>query len=378
MLAWLLALYVVAKPFYLLPSGLPQPADAFLAVALALLLLRPSPPLAPDAARVVLWASLLVAWIAAVDVGWAVYRADFEFLVPPVFYLYNLALLFLVFRLHAAHGDRFLQFLMASTAVAVFLQVLVSLVVGGGGTTRNALLFNNPNQLGYWALLSGSIFFVCALRVRVRAHWQVAFALGVLHLVVLSLSKGALVALAVLFVLAVLRRPRHLVPAMALAAVGLTAVVETESFQRVQQRISDIGGQSDDSAASRGYDRLWEHPEHLVLGAGEGDFERFRRWDDAEFHSTPGTLLFSYGAVGACFAAAFLVGIGRRAGVYGLAYLVPAMLYGLTHQGLRFSTLWLLLGVIGALRAPPRTARQRARSARRIDASPAVSASGLS
>ncbi len=350
----LLALYLVLKPFYLFPSGLPQVADAFLTLAVAIALVRPSGPLDRGALPIVLWAGLFAVWTAAVNVAWATYRADPEFLVPPLFYLYNFALVFLAFRLYSIHRDRFVRVVMWSTWLAVFVQLALALTLGGGGANRGMLFFNNPNQLGYWALLSGSIFFVCTLRAPVGLRWQIPFSLAVLYLVALSLSKAALIALAVLFVLAVVRRPERLAPAMLAALVVVTLMGETALYERVRARIAGLGDQADDNLVTRGYDRLWKHPEHLVLGAGEGGYERFRRWDDAEFHSTPGTLVFSYGVVGAGLFGAFLLGLGRRVGAYGLAFLVPSFLYGVTHQGLRFSTLWLLVAMLGTVRPAPR------------------------
>jgi hypothetical protein len=93
-------------------------------------------------------------------------------------------------------------------------------------------------------------------------------------------------------------------------------------------------GQSDDSLAGRGYDRFWRFPEYLIFGAGEGDFQRFAGMYDVEIHSTLGSLVFSYGIVGAGLAVlATLMTIERRPA--GLLYLMPAMAYGVAHNGIR-------------------------------------------
>ena len=65
---------------------------------------------------------------------------------------------------------------------------------------------------------------------------------------------------------------------------------------------------------------------------------------DVEIHSTLGSLIFSYGLVGAGLALLALVAsIGRS--LAGFLYLGPVMIYGLAHNGIRQPLLWVLLAV---------------------------------
>ena len=138
-----------------------------------------------------------------------------------------------------------------------------------------------------------------------------------------------------------------MVIATILAFVLLGVATETSIFQNVTNRIGSIGQQDDDSFSSRGYDRIWEFPQYLLFGAGEGAYDRFRRWDNQEFHSTFGTILFSYGLVGSTFFVWWMLKLYRVSGIHYFAYLFPPVLYGVAHQGLRFSLLWLLLAFLG-------------------------------
>jgi hypothetical protein len=103
------------------------------------------------------------------------------------------------------------------------------------------------------------------------------------------------------------------------------------------------------SLAGRGYDRIWNHKEHWIVGAGEGAYTRFKSdIGSHELHSSLGTLFFSYGIVGTSLFASFGFILLRGAGLRGVLQVIPAALYGLTHQGLRFTLLWVLLATVAS------------------------------
>ena len=110
-----------------------------------------------------------------------------------------------------------------------------------------------------------------------------------------------------------------------------------------------------DSLAGRGYDRMINNPEFLLFGAGEGGFERFESAQPGEVHSSFGTILFAYGLPGLVLFSLFLVMVMRRCGGSRWLLLLPALAYGLTHQGVRFAMFWVLLGVACAPGVPRNT-----------------------
>jgi hypothetical protein len=232
---------------------------------------------------------------------------------------------------------------------------------------RGVGTFNNPNQLGYWGLLVAACWLVA------RADRKLgALDLGVLvmvgYLVAVSLSKAGMIAFGLLLILAVFGqglRSRSSIGAFALLAIGIqlwwampdtlqvrtTDVISQGPLEKVVKRFESLGKHGDDSVAGRGYDRIWRHPEYLLLGAGEGITYRLLKRGDRfnELHSTWGTLLFSYGVAGSLSFVAMLVVIFRRAPWRHFSYFVPIVLYGLTHQGLRFSMLWVFFGLVFGL-----------------------------
>jgi hypothetical protein len=60
-------------------------------------------------------------------------------------------------------------------------------------------------------------------------------------------------------------------------------------------------------------------------------------------------ILFSYGVVGLSLFLAAIWCLYRLSSEGRFLYLLPPFLYGITHQGLRFTFLWLLLAVLAIL-----------------------------
>jgi hypothetical protein len=192
---------------------------------------------------------------------------------------------------------------------------------------------------------------------------------AVCYLAGLSLSKAAMISLILLCIMAIGLKGMEGKSGLAVAVATLLLLpvlimspdiiqkrldsfLEQEKVTRVATRFEQVGKDSDDNAAGRGYDRIWLFPQYVMVGAGEGAYRRFTEGhDNMEIHSSWGTLLFSYGIVGTIAFMALLWAIFRRAAWQLRFYFIPLALYGLTHQGLRFSLLWVFLGlVIGQVR----------------------------
>jgi hypothetical protein len=105
-----------------------------------------------------------------------------------------------------------------------------------------------------------------------------------------------------------------------------------------------IGHDSDDSLEGRGYDRIWKHPEYWIFGAGEGEYYRFGV--GMEFHSTLGNLQVSYGILGLGLFLIMLFLIMRHDRYQNAYIILFLMMYGLTHNGIRNTLLWILLGLL--------------------------------
>jgi len=188
-------------------------------------------------------------------------------------------------------------------------------------------------------------------------------AVAAAYLTLISASKAALGAVGILVIVGMIVRLRTMLIVGTL--FGLSLVIANPMRDAVDRSMYRI--ETDESLGfweERGYDRIWNNPEYLVYGSGEGGFKRFKETTligAHEIHSSVGTLFFCYGFTGAIIFGIFVI-VALRGSEFRVWLLVmPAFAYGMTHQGLRSTLLWVLLATVIALRelprGPPRPAR---------------------
>ena len=357
-----LSAYLVTSIFYIFPSGTPQPADFLLLFTIAATLLI-AWRRAPNEPVLYISIALFSGWIVLVNVVWFFINPDFVFLKKTSFYLYNAMVVLFVITAGYHDFERLKVVVWWSCVIALLAQLVYLEFVFHGLGKRATGTFNNPNQLGYWALLMMACLAVVKERAPLRALDILALGAG-FYVLMLSLSKAASISgmLLILLILAFcrLQRSSGLVLAI-LLALGLIfqlasgGLVERfmsfEAVTNLEHRLSGIGKQEDDSLLHRGYVRLIQHPQYLAFGAGEGGFERLSAEAEKqgkELHSTLGTILMSYGLVGLGLFGLLLFVIFARAPLASVAYLAPVMLYSITHVGIRFSEFWVFLGLVYA------------------------------
>lgn len=354
MLLW--SLFLIFFPFYVFPSGLPQPADWLLLILLPLMLKGWSGHLL-DMARPFQMLLLFTGYALFINMLWSFALMTFAinlkhgFLLSPTFYIYNSAMLFCILRLYQQYRIKFLHVTLGVVMVSLTIQVISALFMSGY-TTRSALFFNNPNQLGYYALLCACMLLLGLHRLNLRT-WHVTYGLtACCYLALISASKAALGSIALLAIPLLFSRIRTMLLAVTvLAVLVFTSNPFSEAMEKAQSRIEN--DRTHGLLEERGYDRILEHPEYWIFGSGEGDYYRFAETTvirSHELHSSGATLFFCYGIVGLSLFGAFCWLALRGVGVRILFIALPAFAYGMTHQGLRFTYMWVMFGMVMATR----------------------------
>jgi hypothetical protein len=256
-------------------------------------------------------------------------------------------------------------------AASLLLQAVLSPVAPDSSAFRRTLFFNNPNQLGFFSVAGACLFYLGARHMRVREWYQVCVYAAAAYLVVLSLSKTALLSFGVLVIVVLLERPLVLLigpPVLGFLLASALSVPRDSApgiLRNLQDRISTR--EVDETPEGRGYDRIVNHPEYLFFGAGEGDYQRFRSELISELHSSYGTILFCYGIVGAALFTWGLSLVCRRADILSALCLLPVGVFALAHQQLRYNLFWVLLAVLYCVgKAGRGAAPGRARAAPRF------------
>lgn len=359
----IICLYLLLTPFYLFPSGQPQPADYLIAFA-SLIFFLSGKFLQVSSNKVVLQLFKLVLLISLINTTYYIYYLGFQGISNSVyfhslFYIFNYLLFLIVIYLFSrTKWQKTINTISLFILISLTIQFLLGVLGIHGWTSeernRPTLFFNNPNQLGYFSLLMLSIFATLPSNYRSNKLYVFFILFVTSYLVLLSGSRAALGGVVLLGALIVVKegfkfRASSLV--FIFAFIATIPVLINSDF--VRNRIDLIERRNEryiDTEVSqiqvRAYDRILIHPEYIFFGAGEGLYSRFDSWHKKEIHSAFGTILFSYGVLGLYFFLSFLYLAFNKSLYYNLILFLPIFIYNLTHQGLRTSLFWVLIATI--------------------------------
>jgi len=357
LLPWL-ALFFVSFLFYIFDSGGLQISNLIL-VVIVVFSLGIMTSLFPYYRTIAITFLVWIGYTVFANMFNFIIDSDTRLLLAPTYYFYNFLVFTLIFSLFMLDDNRFKKWVAVAclcAAAAEFTAILFTLNV----SVRAEGTFNNPNQLGYWALATTMIYALCKLDKPLTVSDFLLLFLCCAA-AAFSLSKAAMVSIAVALIIFLYQKISvknflRIFIILPLAGGAIYTIWEyiladagTKLVDQSVNRINKIGQDSDDNAAGRNYDRIWRFPEYLAIGAGEGGYSRFTTGiRNNEIHSAFGMIIFSYGLVGSMFFLTLMHRILYRARTSALIYLVPWMLYSLTHQSLRSPLFWTFLAMIAA------------------------------
>ena len=352
--------FMLIFPIYLLPSGGLQVSALFVGLIGLFSLARPW-PVARDQSNILLLGGALITYILAVSAAFAVVWANFEFLRSPMFFVYNFGLLTLLFIGFANAGGAFLRVIAIATVASLAVQVaLIPIMVAEQiEGERLHLLFNNPNQLGYFGLLCAGIVAVASNIgvISKRLGYLGLFLAGIL--VVVSISRAAILGYVLIVFAAVPLIYSLLAGAVVILLVigDLLPVDVIGSFER-RSTMKSFGLEAN-LMSDRGWARAFQDPTNLLFGIGESREANLQRFGlTLEVHSTFLQMFLGYGLIG--FLAFILLILLFLSGQTALMVWVSlaVLSYGLTHNGIRFSMFWVYLGFVSCAALMMRQIRQ--------------------
>lgn len=355
---YLLVLSIALSPVYLLPSGQLQGTHLVMAALAIRQFARPISLIQPEIVLSVLF--LLVAYrVGASIIFW---HGPVLQILEPFFLLFGLLTFLAVRRISHRAGSE--QALLWGVTLALGIAILVLALQGGvnfrGVVARSSGSFNNPNQLAYFSVLCGSLVGVLHFTARIKG-WLLLLLLGATTiLVMISLSKGGLIAQYV--VLAIITKSwlsKRLGAPLAFSIilvgfVGLGFFMFSGQFEdlSVVRRLRNLGSQGDDSLAARGYFVLAQAGFlEILFGMGPA---RVQELLGHEVHSTIFSFLGKYGAVGFLLFVFFLADwtkvLIRGLGFWAMSAVHSSwFIYGVAHNGSRAVLFWVLAGASYAL-----------------------------
>ena len=355
------------KPLYLRGTGVLQISDLFLAAGFFFSLFsKMQVSYSKETDNWMLLFFICIVYQAAVNAIWAFVLPGFGIDSSgmnhfTLYYVFNYFVAWYCLNLYFSYGFGKLRQLL-------IMGMLLSGAIAFGGVIRNTGIsirvtgfFQNPNQLGYYAvvLLTVVIYYKAYIRNWIR-YLMLVFSFVCL---VASLSKAAMISSAIMLVLNILfssestpNRNKTWKKAILCVCgfVFLYIILFSDSsfiasnriLLAMRRRIINVGSENDSSlGVGRGYNRIFEIGPDLLWGVGEGAYNRFVSLSGVEVHSTYGNMLVCYGIIGSIgytlvwWKALFW---NAKKMVRLLAF-SGILLYGITHNGIRNTLIWALL-----------------------------------
>lgn len=354
--------YLLLTPFYVFTSGIPQPADLYLVATFPFVFLIWINRIPRYNA---LWAAAgcFAAWLACVDMYWFSLYYSKDFVLSPIYYLFNMLMIMIVLSIFNCNPAALARTTRWVFLVLLFIEAIWVPVFGNNMWGRAIGTFNDPNQMGYWTLLTVVCIFALRQDRNLGFLELTSLALG-FYIILMSISRSSMLAFACLLilVLAFSKIRLRVVLAILLAACLVILILHTysglESYYQHTLEFFEKRAESRtnryDSLATRSLARLWLFPEHLFLGAGEGDY-KLRFGFPNETHSSLAAILFCYGIVGLSIFGYLVFILLRQATWFRIMLFGPPMVYGLANQGVRFSLFWIFLAFVFAMSQQPET-----------------------
>lgn len=347
----LLFIGIAISSLYILPSGLPQPADFVLIFfAVSVYIYSFFKKESPTTALPLSWL-LLVLWIIVSVLVWSIVLSSTDLFINVLFWTYNFLIASsLVYYL--TNFPKKIKLFQLAIQLALFVSS-IGVVYSFGTSFRIAGFFNNPNQLAFYSLCGLAINQVMNRGfIKLDLMNAIAFFSGILGIFAAA-SLGAMSAF--VFLLLAHFSASNTLKKLFKTIAGVFVLfsvfyvienpVKTMLFEIVEIRLMRADTKFDNIAGDRGYDRILAFPKYLILGAGEGHYYRFYPFPENEIHSNIGNLLFSYGLPGLLLYFILLYRLLRVTPMPIWLILLAPQIYSITHMGLRTTVFWLLLAI---------------------------------
>ncbi|MGH6839156.1 MAG: hypothetical protein ACREDT_10215 [Methylocella sp.] len=358
-----LIVFILLQPFYLWESGLPQIAHLIFAVMFIGVFISGGLVVYLDdqrQARGVLYLVLFTGWAFIVDGIYSVTERSLEPIATALDYAYGLILTLLFLTVMNRGGRTASRAIYYTFAFVAITQAMIT-ATGLGRIyydVRAMNFFNNPNQLAYFAVIVSVqlSYFGRKLNINFVLHNLALICMA--YVCFRSLSRagaGAIAATALLdYVLFERNKIRWYVVLLALILVGVIyhGRIEHNVFDPFNARLT-VGSSAakysgtDELIEGRHYGYLFVEPSRLLVGWGDGQFEK-HFGNSLELHATLPAVLLAFGVPGITLFILMIWNAVRADWRAAVVTLGPLFIYGFTHNGIRNPLLFAILGVVAA------------------------------
>lgn len=361
----LIFLYILALtllPVYIFPSGRPQLADGPILILIIIYLFK-NININPLIKQNIINYIPFVIWATIINVAFFIYHSsNYLLLLKNSEIIYNL----LVFWAFSYINYEFLAAKKINIIhIGLFLSFASIFIAKGyyDEGVRSTLSFNNPNQLGYYGLLfaaiatlllSHELYFSKTSIIKIYIN-IITIIMGHL-LVLMSLSRGALLGILILDIWVIIQLLRKLLIAiiplvliLVLFLIWQPSIIQQKFEGRQDRELSTEKLQEE--AESRIFYKLsiMKGINYLIGKGGALVAEGKKRV--GEVHNIIGEIFRSYGIIGLLLFSYWLARMFWRSRIVpgGVWIWMGLLTYNMTHYGLRFRSFWILLAMLNAM-----------------------------
>lgn len=353
-LIWFLVIFLF--PVYLFDSGGVQIAHGLIIMGLLLQVLRHKLVINAPVRQLFIFS----AWCVFVNAIWTTVTGDIFIFKNALFILFNLfAFIYAISILQEQKTlalKLFFWAILGITIVLIFLYFTPYKVYFSeyNESYRYTGSFRNPNQLMFWVLIILVTLLTISNKIALpsKLYFTLEVLLGILML--MTASRSGFVAFLV-YLFFRIRKLNFVWIFFILIAFGCIAfyLIDFDEIKGLARVMESVENNSLSISDERGFNRVMDYPQHLIIGAGEG---AYYRWNSGiELHSTFLTLLFSYGIVGFSLFCGFVYKLGFKINRDSIAYLLPTSFCFFVHNELRFTILWISLAIFYVMNKKAKT-----------------------
>lgn len=351
---FLVFISILSSQFYLYSSGLPQPAHfLFIFFVIFAITQYKRQLLSGFHTKQTKLLFSFISYVVIINIFFSIINSNLKFNLSSIYFIYNSIIFIFTFRFMLLDDKKvfFLSFSFFSAILILLILWLMNLGRFNYGDRYNGF-FNDPNQMAFWVLCCCSGFFLIVKNNPIIKSAMLFFSSA---LILATWSRSALIGFFIIFVglsISLIKTGANDGKSIN-SAVRLTSIIfgiilissliyflsVSESFLLVLERL--LSTDLEDQASQRGYHRIFEYPEYILFGAGQGLDERFN--SDLEIHSTWFAILFYYGIIGLFMFSLLIYRIAKPLPLSDILIFLGPIFYGFSTFGARTPIFWVFL-----------------------------------
>jgi len=326
-------LYLLLRPYYLFKSGSLQISDFFLIGAFFLLLLISKRK--KNISNIIKENKhfmFFVAFVFVINLIYFLIYSDQKFLLSTLYIIFNM-LSIIVFSC-CMKEEKFLVNTKKIFQINMVLQLIFNFFNIGRmyGTIRYMGTFNDPNQFGYYILLSFMFIYLINMKLndKHKKLQNILFFIIGLYLIIQSASTGMLLGYFSFLLFLMIFNIKNIFQYIYknfkkiflififggllsfsifftnIPNILLKSDTDLVIIDRIIAKFDKMDNDTEGTNApglleERGYDRILKHPYVIFYGSGEGVYGRYESYHDDEIHATLPSILFYYGIIPTLF-----------------------------------------------------------------------------